>query len=265
MNIQKIPADTLVRPTAMPVFLEGGSTACLLIHGFTGYPGEMLYLGNRLHKAGYTVCIPRLPGHGTNTGDFLQVKGDDWLRRCTDTYLELAVRYERVYICGLSLGGILATLLTGRFEPDGCVLYAPGLAVVNRIFHLTPFLKFFIRRLSAEYREQSDDPDRLYLAEEYWRWRYAAPIAEVRRLQKKALKALGDIGCDTLVFVSEADKTVPARAADIVAEKIGRREGLEIIRLEKSSHVVVNDCEREWVADSTIAWMENRQKGDVHG
>ena len=43
------------------------------------------------------------------------------------------------------------------------------------------------------------------------------------------------------------------------------REGLEIIRLEKSGHVVVNDSEREWVADSTIAWIENRQKGDLYG
>jgi len=259
MKITGIPSDTTVRPTCMPVLLEGSNTACLFIHGFSGYPGEMLYLGKRLHERGYTVVIPRLPGHGTNTGDFLQTGADDWLRRCMDAYLETASRYSRVFIGGLSLGGILAILLAGRFQPAGCLLYAPGIAVNSRLLGLTPLLKFFIRRLSTGYVEETDDPDRLYLAEEYWQWRYAAPVAQVYRLQKKALKALSDMSCDTLLFVSRADKTVPPKAADIIQNRIGNRNGLEIIRLEKSGHVLVNDCEREWVADSTITWLESKK------
>lgn len=259
MNISVIPETTSVIPSGMPVFLEGGDEACLVIHGFSGYPGEMLYLGKRLHEAGYTVSIPRLPGHGTNTRDFLQTRGSDWLRRCTDAYLELAGRYRRVYVCGLSLGGILAILLAGAFQPDGCLLYAPGIAVNSPLLPLTPILKFFIRRLSTGYVEESDDPDRLYLAQEYWQWRYAAPVAQVYRLQRQALKALPKITCDTLVFVSRADKTVPDKAADVIQNRIGNREGLEIIRLEKSGHVLVDDCEREWVADSTITWLESKK------
>ena len=35
------------------------------VHGFTGTPYEMRYLGEQLARAGITVQAPRLPGHGT--------------------------------------------------------------------------------------------------------------------------------------------------------------------------------------------------------
>ena len=57
-----------------PHFFQGGDKAILLIHGYTGSPREMLWLGTQLHKAGYTVSIPRLPGHGTNKEDFIYPK-----------------------------------------------------------------------------------------------------------------------------------------------------------------------------------------------
>ena len=261
MFLSRIPPDTNVRPSSMPVFFKGGTDACLVIHGFTGYPGEMLYLGEKLNEAGYTVAIPRLPGHGTNTGDLRQTRGQDWLRRCTDTYLELAATHERVFICGLSLGGILAILLAGRFRPAGCVLYAPGIAVSNPLFFLTPLLKHFIRRLPTGYREESDDPDRLYLADEYWQWRYAKAVGEVYKLRKNAVKALKTVETDTLVFVSEADRTVPLKAADIIRERVGRNTSVDIIRLRESGHVLVNGSERETVARETIAWINERQTG----
>ena len=40
-----------------PHFFQGGDKAILLIHGYTGSPREMLWLGTQLHKAGYTVSI----------------------------------------------------------------------------------------------------------------------------------------------------------------------------------------------------------------
>lgn len=88
-----------------PHFLAGGEKAVLLIHGYTGSPREMLWLGTQLHKAGYTVSIPRLPGHGTNKEDFLATSWKDWLRRVYDEYLDLSEAYKTVYIGGLSMGG----------------------------------------------------------------------------------------------------------------------------------------------------------------
>ncbi|MBN2050790.1 MAG: alpha/beta fold hydrolase [Spirochaetales bacterium] len=258
MKLSAIPGDTVVCPGCRSVFLEGGSSACLLLHGFSGYPGEMRYLGDRLHEAGFTVSIPRLPGHGTNTADFLQTRWQDWLRRCTDAYLELAGRYEKIFICGLSMGGTLAVLLAARFNPAGCLLYAPGVAVSNPLFPLVPLMRLFVRRVPTGYQETTEDPDRRYLADEYWKWRYAVPTSQFYRLYTLARRSLYDLRCDTCVFISTADRTVPVKAADIIQKRTAGRASVDIIRLEKSGHVLVNDSQKETVADETLTWLKRR-------
>jgi len=42
-------------PTAEPFFYPGNETGCLLIHGFTGAPKEMRWLGEYLTGKGYNV------------------------------------------------------------------------------------------------------------------------------------------------------------------------------------------------------------------
>ncbi len=55
-------ADLL--PDGVPFLLPGGSTGCVLVHGFTAMPGEMRWLGEDLASRGNTVVGIRLPGHG---------------------------------------------------------------------------------------------------------------------------------------------------------------------------------------------------------
>ncbi|MCK4516990.1 MAG: carboxylesterase, partial [Spirochaetaceae bacterium] len=71
MKIDRIPPDTTLFDNGRPVTHEGGTTAVLLLHGWTGYTGRLAYLGEKLAAAGYTVRLPRLPGHGTNVRDLL--------------------------------------------------------------------------------------------------------------------------------------------------------------------------------------------------
>ena len=123
MRLQNIPNTTMVKPVFLPQFYEGGSTAVLIIHGYTGAPFEMSYLAERLNKAGFTVSVPRLPGHGTNGRDFLESGWKDWLRACVDAYLNLKAYYKTVYITGLSMGGVLTILLAAKFKPEKIILF----------------------------------------------------------------------------------------------------------------------------------------------
>ena len=63
-------------PTAEPFFFPGqGENArigCLVTHGFTGAPKEMRWLGEYLHRQGYTVCGMRLAGHATRPADMVR-------------------------------------------------------------------------------------------------------------------------------------------------------------------------------------------------
>ena len=55
-------------------FLKGvNGTGVLLIHGITGTPSEMRYLGQCLNKAGFSVFCNTLPRHCSSLNDLKKV------------------------------------------------------------------------------------------------------------------------------------------------------------------------------------------------
>src|SRR5690606_14946115 len=86
----------------------------VLVHGFTGTPYEVSYLGARLAQAGFTVRAPRLPGHGTSVADLDQTRWEDWAEAVERAADALRVRCRRVAVVGQSLGGLLALHLASH-------------------------------------------------------------------------------------------------------------------------------------------------------
>ncbi len=245
-----------VRKNSLPRFYEGGRHAVLLIHGYTAFPGEMEYLGKRLHERGFSVSIPRLPGHGTDHHDFLCTDWRDWLRRCTDAFLELRTCFDTVSIVGNSMGGVLALILASRFQVYKLALSAPAVTNTKRIIIIAPLLKYFMHRIRRPYSHTYVDPDMAYLAREYWRYSWIPPAASLYKLQNIAKKSLRHVQADTLIVVSKKDRTVPASVAQMIEQRIGS-ERTKTVVLEESPHILVNDVEREKVADEIIAWLES--------
>ncbi|WP_448575176.1 alpha/beta hydrolase [Thermomicrobium sp.] len=109
-------------PEHQPIELPGRSPAFILIHGFMGTPAEWRPLAEILHRQGFTVSAPLLPGFGARIVELPAVTLRDW----EDTLLRAASRISsHVVIVGFSLGGALATLLAARLQPAALVLLAP--------------------------------------------------------------------------------------------------------------------------------------------
>jgi len=251
-----LPSDTFVVSAGRSHRLPGTRPeAVLLIHGFTGCTDDMLYLGRRLEQVGFTVSIPRLPGHGTNHADFLASHWRDWLRAAVDGYLELKREFREVYIAGLSMGGVLALILAAEFRPGRIALAAPAIKVNVPGLAFTPLLGLFVKRLRRpEYVEEEVDPDRIYLSSEYWRWQWVAPAADLLRLQRIARRMLAMVEAPTLTIVSKGDSTVSWRVAEYLESRIGAKERNHVV-LERSGHVVVNGVEKVYVADQIVDWF----------
>mgnify|MGYP006306074745 CR=1 FL=1 len=130
MRYRRIPHDTNVHELGRRIDLPGGPTAVLALHGWTGWPGRLAYLAERLNQAGFTVSVPRLPGHGTNMQDMLQTRAADWIRCAVDEYLDLCERHERVFLVGASMGAVLASMIAAHFDVERVALLAP--AFTNR-------------------------------------------------------------------------------------------------------------------------------------
>jgi carboxylesterase len=78
------------------------------IHGFTGSPYEMRYLGGALARAGITARGLVLPGHGTSVDDLERTRWEDWAAAVEREIDAMFRRHGRVAVVGQSLGGLLA-------------------------------------------------------------------------------------------------------------------------------------------------------------
>lgn len=100
-----------------PFEFAGDERGVLCIHGFTGTPYEMRYLGTALAGRGCTVRGLALPGHATTIDDLLDRRWPEWAEAVTAAYDDLARRCSTVAVVGQSLGGLLALHLATRRAP----------------------------------------------------------------------------------------------------------------------------------------------------
>jgi carboxylesterase len=254
---KKFVPDTRVLPSARPIHIEGGSQAALILHGYASYPGEFSGLAEALHREGFTVSVPRLPGHGTNREDFLQSTWRDWLRKAVDSYLELLSSCEVVYPVGLSMGGVLALLLAAMFGPERIALLAPAVTNKNKLIWLTPLLKYIIPRLPGTYKDTSGDPDREYLQREYWQYKHTKSAAEVFKLQRMARRNLHKVEADILTVVSRTDPTVSWKVAEYIEKRVGSSLTKSLV-LPDGPHILVRGKREDEVIRRVVDWFTRR-------
>lgn len=254
--------DTSIRRCARPLKMGDGKEAVLGLHGFMGYPGELFYPAEKLAEAGFTVSVPRLPGHGTCGEDFNKSNGEQWLRAAIDAYLDLKVHHDKIHLMGHSMGGILAILLGSIFPVEKMVLMAPAVKLTMPIF-LTEPLSLVIDKVpnrpkweqdsNIVFLDERDEDDDLYMGQEYWTWSYFKRLADLSRLSRKSVKNLPLVKADILSIMGRNDPTVSAKAAKIIEKKAAGK--VETIFLENSAHLVPYEKDYEKNAELTVSWM----------
>lgn len=110
----------------------------VLLHGLTDSPYSLLSTAETLAGAGYTVVVPRMPGHGYAVAGLKQARADDWMaavRIAVAHATELPAFDESLVMVGYSNGGLLALDYAlqcadnGLRCPDKLVLISPAVTV----------------------------------------------------------------------------------------------------------------------------------------
>lgn len=261
-----IETNTFINPLGRERFFEGKNhKAVLLLHGYTGVTHEMKFLGQKINKkTGYSVYIPRLPGHATTTQDFRESKARDWLRKTYDSYLKLKTDFKNVSVIGLSMGGLLALLTAARFKPEKLVTIAAALHTRDPLVPLTPFLKHFIPAIKQtednslqESLEYETEAEKKYY-ENYHSFHYTAQIAELYKLMRLTRKKLAEVTSKTLIISSKKDELVPLKAAHKINQNISS-EHKERLVFSESPHVINDGPEREECAQKIIDFLLSNQ------
>lgn len=134
---------------------EKGRHAAMLIHGLAGSPVEMKVVKKELEKAGYTVDLPVLPGHGTCFSDLKKLPWTAFTDFVEERFERLREKHETVSVSGLCLGAVLSLYLGIRFgkrvaavAPVSTTLYydgwnLPWAGKFMKFWRYTPFYYFY--------------------------------------------------------------------------------------------------------------------------
>src|SRR6478736_8037433 len=119
-------AQVAILPGAEPFSHDGSDVGVLLVHGFTSTPQSLRPWAEHLAEAGFSVRLPRLPGHGTTWQEMNRTQWADWQAETERAFGELVDRCDRFFVAGLSMGGALAVRIAERHAAN-----VAGLVLVN--------------------------------------------------------------------------------------------------------------------------------------
>jgi len=230
------------------------SIGILLVHGFTGSPASMRPWAEYLNQHGYTVTVPLLPGHGTRPEDLNMVKWQEWPAKVENDLNVLLQSCEKVFICGLSMGGGTVLNVATRYSKQ-----LAGIILVNPMIHvkLVPHqLAWVISRFQKMRDSVGDDIKRPGITE----WGYdSLPAVGVHQLLKMlsyTRKRLHDVAAPLQLFHSVDDHTLPVSNTEIILAGVGSREKNRI-ELVNSYHVATLDYDQEIIFENSRIFIQS--------
>ena len=222
-------------------FFQGGKQGIVLVHGYTGAPGEMRLLGEYLHQQGLTVLGVRLAGHGTTPQDLNETKWQDWYKAVSDGVYRLQANCDRVSIVGLSMGGLLTIKAAAELPVAKAAILAAPIYVCDRSALYLPLLRFFIRYLKKRQR-QYQVPASYSVCYHMMPVKPLSSLFELVDLCKK--KYLQSIKIPCLVMQSKVEHTVKPASAQYIYDHLGTADK-KLVWYHHSGHILTLDNERD--------------------
>ena len=182
----------------------------LLTHGLSDSPYFMRHLGAFFQDHGFRVMAVLLPGHGTQPGDLLDAKWQEWAGAVTYGVDRLAEEVEEVFLAGFSAGGTLSLYQSLRDKRVcGLFLFSPALRISPRAA-LANFHKLYSWLIpSGKWLDLKQDHD-IYKYESFPK----NAAAQMYALTKETDKLLHRYRLDIPVFIAASadDATVDVSA-----------------------------------------------------
>ncbi len=240
MSAQESPVSVL--PHAQPFVAVGGPTGVLLLHGFTGSPSSMRPWAEALLERGFSVSVPRLPGHGTSWQEMNTTTWQDWYLEVERAFDELRTTCDTVFVTGLSMGGCLALRLAEDRPDDvaGLVLVNPAVTSADRRLVATPVLK----RIVGSAKGIKGDIKKPGVTEDGYERVPLRALDSMRALWKKTVSDLSTVTAPVLLFRSSVDHVVDPLSAQLITQQVSSPDVTERI-LDNSYHVATLDNEAD--------------------
>jgi carboxylesterase len=243
-------------------FFPGEGVSALLVHGLSGTPYEMRWLGEQLAAAGIRVRGVRLNGHAGSPEDLGASTYDNWYESVVQGFEDLRRYGEPNVVVGLSAGAVLAARLAvdQREAIAGLAMLAPAFflpwtatAAISAVRKLKS-LAYHIYLHNDRGSDIHDATARL-IHPTMRLLPLSAPI-NLLDLSKIVRRRLDRVTQPALVIYSRQDHTCPMRRnQSFVTRHLGSAERREVV-LEESYHLITVDNEKQQVAAEVRTFVE---------
>lgn len=227
--------------------IEGNDIGVVLLHGFTATTAEVRLLADYLRGFGHTLAAPLLPGHGTQPEELNKTSWVDWYEAAEGAYLELRGKCTKVFVCGESMGALLALLIASRYaQVDGVIAVSPALRI--RGIGLSRIMQYFVK-----FRPKNQAEDNLP-----WKGYTVYPVrglTQLAKLQNVVKKELHNITQSLLVFMGGKDASIHPESGKIIIDAV-RSSEKELIYMPNSPHVMLLAEDKEAIFQKIHEFIE---------
>ncbi len=232
---------------------DGNETGVVVVHGFTGSPRSVRPWGEHLADAGYSVEVPRLPGHGTQWQEANATRWQDWYAEVDRAFTRLQGKCEKVFVTGLSMGGTLALRLA---EEKGDAL--SGIVIVNPSVHterLDRFLLPVLHRLLPGWPGITNDIKKENVDEGGYDKIPLKAMSSLSDLWRVVKKDIDLVHQPLLLYRSVEDHVVEPSNSEWIMQHVRSPMRTEVL-LEHSYHVATLDHDAPIIFDGTVDFIK---------
>jgi carboxylesterase len=238
-------------------YFQGERVGCLLIHGGTGTPSAVRPLGEFLAKEGISALGPLLKGFGETPEEWLKTTHQEWIASAEEGLRLLKKDCQKVFVCGLSMGGTLSLYLAGKYreEISGVI---PICAPYGKRF-LEPFRARFLPLLKENQpmpNFSATDVKDQEARQVGYQVTFPSTNLEWAKIVEAASGLVCDIRCPALIIQAKNDHVIDPSGSQELYEKIGSK-GKELFWLENSYHMATIDVDKEILYQKILTFIQN--------
>ena len=228
---------------------------CLILHGFTSSLDSVRPLVPMAEQLGLPYRMPTLRGHGTQYTDLKGVQAKDWYADGLAALRDLRREVDQVFVCGLSMGGLVALQLAAENQADiaGVVGIAAALRFTAPTAWLSPFLWRTIPTSPIDIRLAFTDQRLAANNKNYTRFTTDS-FASLYRYTSVVEQLLPRVVAPLLLIHGRKDRVIRPRASEIIYNKAGSQRK-ELRWFEESGHEMLMDCEGPGVVAATETFI----------
>lgn len=218
-------------------------------------------MGEFLHRQGYTCLGIRLAGHATDPEDMIRSNWTDWAASVEEGFFLLRSLTAKIFLIGLSMGGVLSLLMSTRLAPR-----VKGVVAMSTPYKLPddPRLRHvdWISKIVAYMPKSNEEPGSGWFDKEAWKEHVSYPqnpvrsIGQLNQLLGATRAVLQDVRVPVLLMHSQDDRYVlPENLGLLDADLVNASDKTKLY-ITGSGHVLPRDAARQQVFQSALEFIQ---------